>query len=113
VVSETGETLSPKVAPPRIAPIKAAGAAPNAPPAGYRSGAQTSTVPRLVPVAVETTLQIRKAATTKPLPSIPARATREVNAGTKPLAPIRVPRTPARIQARTMVMTIGWLIPRR
>ncbi len=34
VVSETGEMLSPKVAPPRMAPISIAGLAPSAPPAG-------------------------------------------------------------------------------
>ena len=34
VVSETGETLSPKVAPARIAPINATGLAPKTPAAG-------------------------------------------------------------------------------
>jgi len=47
-----------------MAPISTAGFAAKAAPAGYRSGPQRITVPRLVPTEVETMQQIRKAAAT-------------------------------------------------
>jgi hypothetical protein len=64
VVSEMGDTLSPKVAPPRIAPRRNAGSALREGPAGYSRGMQMSSVPRLVPVAVLKTAATRKAAAT-------------------------------------------------
>ena len=64
VVSDTGEMLSPNVAPPRIAPSSAAGCTPAPAPAGYSSGPQIRIVPKLVPVEVETTAHARNAAAT-------------------------------------------------
>ena len=62
VVSEMGEMLSPNVAPPRMAPSSAPGCTPAPAAAGYSSGPQMSSVPKLVPVDVETTAQARNAA---------------------------------------------------
>ena len=62
-MSETGDMLSPKVAPPMMAPIRMTGSVARPAAAGYRRGAQRIMVPRLVPVAVETRQQIRNEAT--------------------------------------------------
>ena len=64
VVSEIGEMLSPKVAPPRMAPINMAGSAPVAAPAGYSRGPPMMMVPKLVPVEVATRQHTTNAAAT-------------------------------------------------
>ena len=55
VVSDTGDTLSPKAAPLIIAPITAAGFAPSTIPAGYMIAVNPSTVPIPVPKDVAKT----------------------------------------------------------
>ena len=105
VVSETGEMESPRVEPARIAPISTAGTAATAPPAGYNSGPATRIVPKLVPVAVDTSAQITNAAATYAPPVSPVRCASCASATMKPLAPMIVPSTPAKSHAQSMIIT--------
>jgi hypothetical protein len=61
---------------------------------------------------VETTQQIRNAATQYMPPESPAEPASQARDSTKPLALSNVARMPANIQARIISITTGWLIPR-
>ena len=82
--------------------------APAIPPTGYRTGTHRMSVPRLVPVAVETSAATAKAATAyaasteRRLPRPPAPAHRRSHWLEPPS-----PRTPAKSHAMTMVSTSG------
>ena len=111
VVSDTGEIESPKVAPARIAPISAAGAAPAPPPAGYRIGPHSRIVPKLVPVAVDTSTAVRNAAPTYAPPVRCSERAVVASAETSPPALNTAPSTPAKNQAHSMIITTRWLMP--
>ena len=111
VVSEIGAILSPKVAPPMIAPAKVGRWAPSNAPAGYRMGEHIKIVPKLEPVEVETIQQIRKVNSTKVVPPRFKRAASQIRASIKPVVLIKTPIVEASIQAMIIIITIDWDIP--
>jgi hypothetical protein len=76
-------------------------------------GAQTRMVPRLVPVAVDTSAVMRNADATYPPPETAVTLPSQTRDCTRPLSARSVPRTPARSQAMTRTMTNGRLMPAR
>ena len=98
VESDTGARLSPKAAPPRIAPAKNAGSTPNSTPVGYKTPIQAAIVPNLVPVAEENRVAARNEMTvnnTGPTTKDPARPARPAANQDSPKI---LAKTPAKIQ---------------
>ena len=100
--SDTGERLSPKMAPERIAPEAAEGSTPSAAAAGRKTGAAVKMVEMELPVAVARSAQVRKIpASTMPLPVKNPPAS-PASAAASPEAFMRAEKTPpARSSIRT------------
>ena len=106
VVSEMGPTLSPKIAPLRMAPARNTGSAPSSRPEGYRMGKAVNMVPMEVPVAVAMTQVAMKVKATKPPPDRPILSPSHTKPWATPPRVISLPNMPtiSRIRASSFII---------
>ena len=111
VVSEIGATLSPKIAPLKIAPASITGLAPSRIPEGYKIGNPVNNVPMDVPVEVESRQVAMKENATKAPPFSPICSPIHTKPSATPALVIILPNIPTTRRISASVFIISDDIP--